>query len=95
MNSAESVRPAFTHLTAIAQKHNCAIILVGHFNKSKGNAQYRGLGSIDIVNSVPSVMYVGYIDRENGIRAIVHGKSNYSEAGISQVFSLSKEDGFQ
>jgi hypothetical protein len=41
------------------------------------------------------MMYVGVTDRANGIRAIVHSKSNYSELGVSQEFSLTKANGFQ
>jgi len=95
MNRAESMRPAFMRLARIAERNNCAILLVGHLTKSGNNPGYRGLGSVDIVNAVPSMMYVGVTDRANGIRAIVHSKSNYSELGVSQEFSLTKAGGFQ
>jgi len=68
---------------------------VGHFSKSRVASEYRGLGSVDIVNAVPNVLYVGYTDKEAGKRAIVHGKANFSEHGESQEFLLSKRDGFQ
>ena len=35
-------------LAALAEKYQCAIVLVGHMNKAAGNkAAYRGMGSID------------------------------------------------
>jgi len=95
MNRAESIRPAFMHLAKVAERTNCAIILVGHLNKSRVVAQYKGLGSVDIVNAVPSVLYLGVTDSAAGIRAVVHGKSNFAEQGASQSFRLSKKDGFE
>jgi archaellum biogenesis ATPase FlaH len=95
MNRAESVRPAFTRLSQVAERTNSAILLVGHLSKSRTAAQYRGLGSVDIVNAVPSVLYLGVTDRENSIRAVVHGKSNFDELGASQSFRLNKERGFE
>ena len=93
MNRAESVRSALTHLEQVAERTNSGILLVGHLNKSSGTkAAYRGLGSIDIINSVPSVLYLG--DLEDGIRAVVPGKSNLGELADPQAFSLSKAEGF-
>ena len=47
MNRANEVRPVFRKLGDIAQRHACAIILVGHLNKTVGaQSTYRGLGSI-------------------------------------------------
>ena len=95
MNCAESIRPAFMHLAKVAERTNCVIILVGHLNKSHAAAQYRGLGSVDIVNAVPSVLYLGVTDKADGIRTIVHGKSNFEEQGASQSFRLTKKGGFE
>jgi archaellum biogenesis ATPase FlaH len=96
MNRAESIRPAFMRLAKVAERTNCAVVLVGHLNKSRGGiAQYRSLGSVDIVNSVPSVLYVGMTDAANGIRSFVHGKANLTEQGVSQSFRLTKKDGFE
>ena len=93
MNSAERIRPILTKLGQIAERNACAILLVGHLNKGTGKANYRGLGSVDIFNSVPSVLYLG--DVGDDARALVHGKSNLAETGPSLMFRLSKEQGFQ
>ena len=95
MNRAESIRPAFMQLAKVAERTQCAILLVGHLNKSRAAAQYRGLGSVDIVNAVPSVLYLGMVDAGDGVRAVVHGKSNFCEQGVSQSFRLSKTSGFE
>jgi len=96
MNRAESVRPMLMHLERVAERTQSAILLVGHVNKSNNKAQHRALGSVDIVNAVPSVLFLG---RAEGlapdVRAICHGKSNYSELSVTQLFRLNKKDGFQ
>ena len=46
MNRANEVRPVFRKLGMIAEKTGCAIVLIGHLNKSSGTqSTYRGLGS--------------------------------------------------
>ena len=34
MHRANEIRPVLKHLGIIAEKHNCAIILIGHMNKA-------------------------------------------------------------
>jgi hypothetical protein len=96
MNRAESIRKLLMRLEKTAERTNSALLIVGHLNKGTGKAAYRGLGSIDIFNSVPSVMYLGrYEEDEPDLRVVVHGKANLSELAPSQSFSLSKERGFE
>jgi len=95
MNNAESIRPVFTHLANVAERTNCAIVLVGHVNKGNSASSDRLLGSADIYNSVLSAMIVGKIDKEQGISALHHHKSNMDELGPSQAFRLSKENGYE
>jgi hypothetical protein len=95
MNNAESIRPVFTHLAGVAERTNCAIVLVGHVNKGNSASSDRLLGSADIFNSVLSVMLVGKIDAEDGVSALVHYKSNMDELGPSQAFRLTKRSGFE
>lgn len=95
MNRAESIRLVLTRLEQVAERTESAILLVGHLNKGSGKSQYRGLGSVDIFNSVPSVLYLGQSDEDADTRVIVHGKSNLDGLGTSLAFSLRKPDGFQ
>ncbi len=96
MNRAESVRPALMHLERVAERTQSAILLVGHISKGRGKAQHKGLGSVDLVNAVPSVLLLG---RAAGLepdeRVISHMKGNFTELGLSQKFRLNKTDGFQ
>jgi hypothetical protein len=93
MNSAGGVRPLMKHLGAVADRNDCAILLVGHLHKQGGKAQYRGLGSIDIYAAARSVLTVGRVDND-GIRAVVHNKSNLAPPGASLAFSIDPVHGF-
>jgi hypothetical protein len=96
MGRAESVRPMITNLERVAERTGCAVLLVGHVTKGRGKAQHRGLGSIDITNAVPSVMFLGRAEGyDRDVRLVAHGKSNFTELGVSQMFRLNKADGFQ
>ena len=96
MNRAESVRPALTHLERVAERTGAAILIVGHIAKGRGKAQHKGLGSVDMVNSVPSVLLLGKAEGLHADeRVIAHMKGNFSELGSSIKFRLSKTDGFQ
>ena len=96
MGRAESVRPMLTHLEAVAERTQSAVLLIGHVTKGRGKAQHRGLGSIDIINSVPSVLYLGRAEGlERDERAVANGKNNFSELAATQTFRLNKTDGFQ
>ena len=95
MNRSESVRPALIHLERVAERTESAIVLIGHVNKSRGKAQHRGLGSIDVINAVPSVLYLGRAEGlDPDVRAVAVGKCNFAEIGITQLFRLNKTDGF-
>ena len=59
INRANSIRPFMTNLSETARKTGCAIVLIGHLNKNtSGKANYRGLGSIDILAAARSVLLV-------------------------------------
>jgi len=96
MNRAESVRPALTHLERVAERNHCAILIVGHLSKARASAQHRALGSVDIINAIPSALFLGKVEGyDKDIRVVAHGKSNFSELAQSQMFRLSKEKGFE
>jgi len=86
-----SVRQTLVFLGQVAARTGCAILCIGHLTKSQTKAQYRGLGSIDIFNSIPSVLNLGRTDDD--VRVVVHNKSNFFETGAPIAFTL--EDGFR
>ena len=94
MNRANEARDMTKKLAALAEKYQCAIVLVGHMNKSAGNkAAYRGMGSIDFFAVARSVLLVGRVEGEANIRAVVQIKNNLAAFGHPKAFELS-EDGF-
>ena len=95
MNRANEARDMTKKLGALAEKHQCAIVLIGHMNKAAGNkAAYRGMGSIDFFAVARSVLLVGRVEGEPNIRAVVQIKNNLATFGHPKAFALS-EDGFQ
>lgn len=57
MHRANEIRPVLKKLGMIAEKYQCAVILIGHMNKASGSkSTYRGLGSIDIQATARSVL---------------------------------------
>jgi hypothetical protein len=94
MHRANGVRPVFKQLGLVAERTACAIVIIGHLNKSGGKSQYRGLGSIDIHAACRSVLTVGRIPIDDNMRAVVHGKSNLAPNGPSLAFGLDPNGGF-
>ena len=86
MYKLESVRETLISLGKVAARTGCAILCIGHLTKSQTKAQYRGLGSIDIYNAIPSVLNLGIVDDE--VRVMVHNKSNFSTPGVPIAFTL-------
>lgn len=95
MNRANEVRNVLSQLGRVAEKHGCAIILVGHLNKVQGGkANYRGLGSIDFQATARSVLIVGRLKENKEVRVVAHEKSSLAPEGKPIAFELNKETGF-
>ena len=89
MNRANEARDMTKKLAALAEKYQCAIVLVGHMNKAAGNkAAYRGMGSIDFFAVARSVLLVGRVEGEENIRAVVQIKNNLAGFGHPKAFEL-------
>ena len=95
MNVANETRSVMARLGSMADKHSCAIILIGHMNKGGSKASYRGLGSIDFQAVARSVLIVGRLKDNPEMRIIAQGKSSLAPEGESIAFELSKENGFR
>ena len=89
MNRANDTRAIMQKITHIAERTGCAIILVGHMDKTIGGKfLYRGLGSIDLMAAARSVLMIGRVKGRPGIRAIFHIKSNLALEGKPITFEL-------
>ena len=86
MYKLETVRETLVSLGQVAARTNCAVLLIGHLTKSQTKAQYRGLGSQDIYNAIPSVLNLGKIDED--VRVLIQNKCNFFETGEPLAFTL-------
>ena len=94
MHRANEIRPVLKHLGIIAEKHNCAIILIGYMNKASGSkSTYRGLGSIDIQATARSVLLVARLRDKPNIRIMAHDKSSLAPAGDAIGFEMTEDNG--
>ena len=94
MHRANEIRPVLKHLGIIAEKHNCAIILICHMNKASGSkSTYRGLGSIDIQATARSVLLVARLRDKPNIRIMAHDKSSLAPAGDAIGFEMTEDNG--
>lgn len=95
MHRANEIRPIMKRLALLAERTDCAVILIGHMNKMGGaKSAYRGLGSIDIRAAVRSVLVVGRVKDEPTLRIVAHDKSNLAPEGKSIAFELNPDTGF-
>ncbi len=96
MHRANEIRPVMKHISELAEKYRCAVILIGHMNKcSLSKSTYRGLGSIDFQAAARSVLIVGRIKDEPEIRAVCQVKNSLAPEAKSIAFRLSKNCGFE
>ena len=95
MNRPNEIRDIMTHLKFVAEKYQCAVILIGHLNKATGmKVSYRGLGSVDIQAAARSVLLVGRVKDSPTIRVMAPTKSSLAPEGEPIAFELNKETGF-
>lgn len=96
MHRANEIRSVMKHISELAEKYKCAIILIGHMNKcSMGKSTYRGLGSIDFQAAARSVLIVGRIKDEPEVRVVCQTKNSLAPEAKSIAFRLSEENGFE
>ncbi|MEE5994612.1 MAG: AAA family ATPase [Oscillospiraceae bacterium] len=95
MQNIGRMRSLLKKLCTVAEKHRCAVVLIGHMNKGGANNQlYRGLGSIDIAAIARSVLMI-VRDRENPeLRYLFQIKSSLAPEGRPVSFLMNREQGF-
>lgn len=95
MHRANEIRPIFKNIATVAEKTGCAIVIIGHMNKSGGSkGMYHGLGSIDISAAARSVLVVGRVKDNPNIRIMAQIKSSLAPEGKPIAFELDDENGF-
>ena len=95
MQNIGRMRSLLKKLCIVAEKHRCAVVLIGHMNKGGANNQlYRGLGSIDIAAIARSVLMI-VRDRENPeLRYLFQIKSSLAPEGRPVSFLMNRQQGF-
>ena len=92
MNRANHVRPIMTHLRILAEKYNCAMVLIEHLTKSgRGGGFHRGLGSIDITSAARSVLMLGNDPNNSEERGVCQIKGNLGYMPGVIGFSITDE----
>jgi hypothetical protein len=83
------MRAVTARLSALAERHGCAILALRHLTKADmGAAILRGLGSIDLAAAARSILLAGEDPNVPGRRAIVHIKSNLAPKGNAQGYRV-------
>lgn len=95
MVSAVRMRAVLKRISEIAKRQQCAILLIGHLNKSVGGKDlYRALGSIDISAVARSVLMISRDEEAPETRYMTQIKNNIGYEGPVVSFKLTKE-GFE
>ncbi len=96
MQSAVKMRKVLGRLADMASQNNCAVVLVGHMNKSNGGKNlYRGLGSIDIAAIARSILMISRDKDEPSKRYMFPVKSSLAPEGDTIGFAFDRKIGFQ
>ena len=92
--SARRMRQKLKRIADIAAKYKCAIVIIGHMNKSSGEKNiYRGLGSIDITAIARSVLMIIRDQTDSSKRYMLPTKSSLAPEGDSITFRFDKNRG--
>lgn len=89
INRANEVRAIMAGLAGLAERCDCAVVIVRHLAKGSSNkAIYRGLGSIDFTASCRSVLLAGHDADNQNARALVQIKSNLGPLAEGVGYSI-------
>ena len=90
------MRQQLKQIANIAAKYSCAMVIIGHMNKSSGEKNlYRGLGSIDIAAIARSVLMISRDKTDPSIRYMFPVKSSLAPEGKTVAFSLDRKRGLR
>lgn len=87
LNSLAEVTNTLKGLNKLAQKYNCAILLVMHLNKGQNKGIYRLNGSVGLPGIARSVLMVQDL-QDTDDKALVHIKSNLAKKGMAVIFEI-------
>lgn len=96
MTNASSMRALMKKLASVAERHRCAVVLIGHMTKASGGKNlYRSFGSIDIAAVARSVLMIKRDDNNPAIRYMFPIKSSLAYEGNAIRFMFTRESGLK
>lgn len=94
MHRANQIRPVLARIGTLAEKYDCAVILIMHNSKMTQNkALHRALGSIDIPAVARSMLILAKDPQDPTKRIICHEKSSLAARGKSLLFRIEPDVG--
>ena len=94
MFSAGKMRGQLKRIADIAAKYKCAVVIIGHMNKTSGEKNlYRGLGSIDIAAIARIVLMISRDKADSTVRYMFPVKSSLAPEGTAIGFTLNRKLG--
>lgn len=88
----QDVRRVLARLAALAESTGCAIVLLRHLNKGKGDPLYRGGGSIGIVGAARVGLLVAPDPDDEHLRVLASLKNNLAATLPSLTYRLAPAD---
>lgn len=96
MNKANQTRPIMQRLALLAQKYECAIVLIAHTGKAQQRAIYKSIGSVDIIAATRSALYIVRDPQKmNNERIAIHIKSSNAAEGKSIRYRITDAGGVE
>ena len=90
------IRQQLKKLANIASKYQCAMVIIGHMNKTSGEKNlYRGLGSIDIAAIARSVLMISRDKIDPTLRYMMPVKSSLAPEGQPVAFAFNRKKGIK
>lgn len=88
MHRANHVRPILAALAQLAEKYNCAFLILRHLTKSSVKGAYKGMGSIDFRAAARSVLLVAEDPAAADQRVLIHSKYSLSKQAPALVYAV-------
>jgi RecA-family ATPase len=88
-SSDQAVRKVITPLTHLAERTNCAILIIRHLKKgTSDNLLYRGAGSISIIAAARCGLIIAYDPVDEQKRVLATTKNNLSERAANLSYKV-------
>lgn len=85
----QKIRETLSHLTRVAERANCAFLIVRHLNKGGSvNPLYRGSGSIGLIATVRAGLLVTQHPSDENKRLLLPVKNNLSENPGNLIYQI-------